>query len=240
MEHLKRHISSRLICIAFFSLLLIVPDSADAQQQRLSNKTYVVPFVGIGTMFGDLEAAYSPSEPIGPSNYTRSWQFQPGYSFTARFLFWQSQFEESARSRISKFGLLGGIDVCLVPSGTKQFIGSDGIHTPANDNLRETLFYLAPSLVFKTPRIPFHWLIAVGINHRVWDRSSIEVADPKNSFGTSVIGVIRFHSFWTGISIHHGQSDTSVADNFSGQIITPVDFSLRTVWLHIGINGWEP
>ncbi len=240
MKNLKRHISSRLISIVVLGLLIIVPDSADAQQQRSSKQMYVVPFIGIGTVSGDVEVAYSPLESAGYSNYTRNWQFHAGFNFTAKFLFWQSQFEESERSRLSKLGLLGGIDICLVPGGAKQITSSEGVHTSANDNLKETFIYLAPCLVFKAPQVPFHILMAVGINHRVWDKSRIEGIDLKNSIGTSVIGVIRFRSLWTGISIHHGQYDSSVTDNFSGQIITPINLSSRTVWLHIGVNGWEP
>ncbi len=241
MSNFGKHIIIRSICIICVGFSVLVPSTIQAQQQSPTIRGIsVVPYFGIGTAFGDLDVLYRSVYPIEYSNEARSWQFQSGYNFTAKILLMQSPLRNDKQSHLVAVGLLLGVDASLIPRDAKQFIDSEGVHDSSYARLREDVLYLAPSVLLQPRKLPFQFLFAFGINRRVWNRSDISGAPLENTTGTSLIALLRYHSFWAGISIHHGQSVSSVTDFFRGDVFTPVEYSASTLWLHIGVCGWTP
>jgi len=218
--------------------------STIAQAQQLGPnkaKVAIVPFFSVGLTFGDLQESQSIEEHLEYGSHLRNWQFHPGYTFTARFLLWQSQFVRSENNRLVTIGLLSGGDFSLLPMRANRIESSDGSFVDVSNNrLIESNVFLTPGVVVRPRKVPIQLLLMAGVNYRISKESSLSGTQLENGFGTSWIAMVRFHSIWSGISVHRGRSR-----NIHKSMFWPYgpDWSediscTTTVRLSIGFNGW--
>jgi len=231
------------VSTSIFWVFSCCPTIAQAQQLGPNKaKLAIVPFFGIGLAFGDLQESQSIEEHPEYESYWRKWHFNPGYTFTARFLIWQSQFVGNENHGLVTIGLLSGNDLSLLPMRPDRIESVDGtLRGGLNDKLIENYVYLTPGLVIRPNKIPIQLLLMAGVNYRIRKGSKLPGIHLENGFGSSWMAMIRYHSIWAGITVHRGRSRyIQKSPIWPYGYNTSVDISRTTVRLSIGFNGWHP
>lgn len=243
MDSHKRLLNRVLVGILILNVISFFPTVAQAQQLEPNKpKLAIVHFFGIGPAFGDLQGSQSNREYPELGTYSRTWHFHPGYTYTARFLLWRSHFARTDNHRLVTIGLLSGGDFSLLPMKGSRIESVDGIiQDPPNNKLIVSNVFLTPGVVVRLGKIPLQLLLMAGMNYRFSNESSLSGIQLENGFGTSLVAMIRFHSIWSGISIHKSRSKYIYHSNMRPPgYETSVDMSCTIVRLSIGFNGWHP
>ncbi len=239
----RRCLVSVFVGTSIFWVFYFCPTIVQAQQlDRNKAKVAIVPFFGVGLTSGDLQESQSIEEDPEYGSHSRSWHFNPGTTFTARFLLWQSQFVGSENAGLVTIALLGGCDLSLLPMRPDKITDVDGTYTgSSNDMLRENNVYLAPGFVIRSNIIPVQLLLMAGVNYRISNGSNLSGIDLENCFGMSWVAMIRYHSIWGGITVHKRRSNFIRKSMFWPLgYEASVNVSRTTVMLSIGFNGWRP
>jgi hypothetical protein len=191
----------------------------------------------MGKAFGGVEASYLPDESLGITGNTREWRFHSGINFTARFFISHPKGGDlHDHSRVS-LGILGGIDMCLVPRDGDTFQDFEGTFPANEDELNDNAVYLAPSIILRPSSNSVQFLLAAGLNYRIWNKSHVHEIPLTNSFGTSLIALVKHRALWTGVSIHHNRVDTHTYDGNTGRLRFSVQASSTTIWFNVGYSG---
>ena len=238
----RRRLVSVLVGTSIFWVFFFCSTIAQAQQLGPNKaKVAIVPFFSVGLTFGDLQESQSIEEHLEYGSHLRNWQFHPGYTFTARFLLWQSQFVGGENSGLVTIGLLSGCDLSLLPMRPDKITSADGTYRgDLDDKLIENNVYLTPGFVIRPNIIPVQLLLMAGVNYRSWNGSNLSGIDLENSFGISWMAMIRYHSIWGGITVHKGRFRFRKSMFWPLGYEASVDISRTTVTLSIGFNGWHP